>query len=175
MSASAETQTVSSALLNLGRISSVEGPIRSGFLGFYKAEKLMDAKGEIPEDVQYHLKRWKEFCERFVVIAQLEDKEEKLAKWLGQKPRNGHPIASRIETYVAVFSLFDEKEERHEWASRMPDSCEKTQKVFEKSATKADFQNSLSLIKELQGLVEKRLTSDKRTSEKILSGRAPLR
>jgi len=175
MSASAETQTISSALLNLGRISSVEGPIRSGFLGFYKAQKLINTEGEIPEDVKYHLIRWKEFCERFVTIAKLEDREEKLAEWLGQRPRNGPQIASRIETYVAIFSLFNEKGERQKWASKMPGLCEKAKEVIEKNATEKDMQESLKLIEELQGLVEEKLTRDKRTSEKILSGRAPLR
>lgn len=174
MSSVEETQTVSKALLNLGRISSVEGPIRSGFLGFYKAQKLGITESAIPEDIRYQLTRWKEFCERFTKIAQLEDKKARLEKWLGQKPKDGQQIASRTETYVAIFSLFPGKEERQEWIPKMQDLCEKTSDVMDGNIEPSDIQYSLELLENLQKLVEARLTADKRTSEKILSGRVPL-
>lgn len=174
MSSNEEVQTVSKALLNLGRISSVEGPIRSGFLGFYKAQKIVAAQSEITEDIKYQLTRWQEFCERFIKIAKLEDNKEKLENWLNQK-EDGDRIASRTETYVAIFSLFPEKKERQDWKPRMLDLCKHTQAVMDGNARQKDVRFSLSLIEDLQRKVEVELTIDKRMTEKIISGRAPLR
>lgn len=174
MSGNEEVQTVSKALLNLGRISSVEGPIRSGFLGFYKMQKIITAQAEITEDIKYQLTRWQEFCGRFVEIAKLEDNKEKLENWLNQK-EDRHRIASRTETYVAIFSLFPEKGERLDWGPRMLDLCKHTQAVMNGNARQKDIQDSLALIEDLQRKVESELMIDKRMTEKILSGRAPLR
>ena len=174
MSSTEQVQTVSKALLNLGRISSVEGPIHSGFLGFYKAQKIVAAKSQMPEDVKYQLTRWKEFCERFIKIAELEANRDELENWLIHK-KDGNQIASRTETYVAVFSLFPKKEERQDWAPKMRELCKKTQAVMSGNAGKKDIHDSLSLIENLQRKVETELTTDKRTTEKIISGRTPLR
>jgi len=175
MSSAGESQTISRALLNLGRISSVEGPIRSGFVALYKAQRLGSAESEIPEDVRYHMARFQEFCERFAIISELEDRRDKLEKWLSKKPKKEQEIASRTETYVGILSLFSEKKERQDWVPTIRSLCEKTRHILDRSATPEDIQSSLRLLEKLQKMVEDRLTSDKRASEKILSGRAPLR
>ena len=170
-----ESQTVSQALLNLGRIGSVEGPIRAGFLGFYKAQKLMSAGKEIPEDVRYQLNRWREFCGRFVVIVELENKEVELEKWLSQKPNDGQSIASRTETYEAVYSLFSDDEERRKWIPKMESLRKKTEAVLKNKAKAEEIKSALNVLSKLQDRAAECLIDEKRISEKILSGRATLR
>jgi hypothetical protein len=173
-SQSEEPQTVSRALLSLGRINSIEGVVRAGFVGFYKARNLSNAPKETSDEVEYQLTRWREFCERFTKIAQLEEERARLEKWLGQKPKGKNRIASRIETYAAIISLFQQREERQEWAPKMEQLCRNTRKVMCRKVTRDEIESSLEVIRDLQRLVEERLTTDKQTSEKILSGRAPL-
>jgi hypothetical protein len=175
MAGNDECQTVSRAMLNLGRIGSVEGPIRSGFIGFCKANKLVSDGRELTDDVRYQLGRWMEFCERFITITELENKPSKLEKWLGQKSKNEQPFASRTETYVAVYSLFSEGDERRKWFPKMKNLCKKTKDTMGKSAGSQEIQDALIVMTELRSLAEQKLVDEKRISEKILSGRTPLR
>lgn len=163
--------TLSQALLRLGRIRSIESSISNGLSAFYRAYECATRSTEEPENVKLDLKRFEEFCTHFAKIVSAEDSDfGSIEGWLLKKPSNER--ASRINSFLVVYSLFPEKGDRKEWHVKFKALGRTAREVRQGRCELAKIDEALVKMRELRSELKYRLEAEKKSSEKVLSGRA---
>lgn len=164
--------TLSQALLSLGRIRSIENSIAYGLSGFYRANQCVMTVKKEDEEVKLYLKRFEEFCTHFVKIVSSEKDDPRLTeKWLLDKAKG--ELNSRLDTFLVVYSLFPAEEERNKWSTEFKTLGEVAKETRERRYDAKRVREALVKLKRLRSEIKDKLEVEKRSSEKVLSGRAP--
>jgi len=173
MSNQTGSKTLSQALLNLGRIRAIEDPVTFGLLGLYRAQKYNEIDEDEKAEMKLHLKRFKEFCDRFEKIVSYEKNGESksLERWLTQK--SDGEMTSRIDTYVGIYSFLKTPEERMKELDNFKALCTTAHRVIQGNVEPHEVQVSLEKLTMLKIKLNEAFGTEKRISEKILSSRAP--
>ena len=172
MSSCTRPPTLSQALLSLGRIRSIENSIAYGSSAFYRANQCIMTSQKEDEEVKLDLKRFEEFCTHFVKIVSSEKDDPKLIEnWLLEKPKG--ELNSRLDTFLVVYSLFPAEEERNKWVNEFETLGEIAKETREKRCDAKKVSEALVKLKRLRLEIKDKLEVEKRSSEKVLSGRAP--
>lgn len=168
--------TLSQALLNLGRIRAIEDSINFGLLGFYKAENHDELHEEEIVEMKKYLRIFEEFCHQFEVIVSFEQENdararESLERWVTKRGKTER--MSRIDTLIGVRAVFT-LEERRDRARDFQALCITTKSVLKKGKVEvARIKESQRVLEELREKLRAKLDAQRRTSEKIISGRVP--
>ena len=167
-----EPQTLSHALLKLGKIRSIEDPIMFGLLGFYRAKNYSNLSMEEADEMKQHLGLFLEFCLHFKSIADLSLSESKnsLDQWLSG--RNRTEKTSRIGTYAGVQMVFSSEDIKNK-AGDFKCICKTTREVLEGKIHKREVNRALKTLEDIQQLVGEKLEPQRRSSEKIISNNIP--
>lgn len=172
MSSYTRPPTLSQALLSLGRIRSIENSIAYGLSAFYRARECVMTRQETDEEVKLDLKRFEEFCSHFTKIVSSESENPKLLeKWLLEKPAD--ESNSRVDTFLIVHSLFLEEAERERWSVEFKTLEQIARETREEPCDARRANEALAKLKQLRLEIRDKLQAEKRSSEKVLSGRAP--
>jgi replicative superfamily II helicase len=173
MSEEAEPQTLSHALLKLGKIRSVEDSITFGLIGFHRAKNRHELSTQESAEMKQHLKLFEEFCERFTKIAALaqEERAKTLESWLTEKRKEER--TSRIGTYAGIRLVFPSSKEIQGKAPQFQLLCQMARKTLRGKAKEREIDKSLETLENIQQELSKRLAVEKRTTEKVISGRLP--
>lgn len=174
MSSYTRPQTLSQALLNLGRIQKIEDPITFGLLGLYKAREYHRIQKGERVKIKPHLKRLEEFCDRFEIIVSLEQKKDfsSLESWLVEKTPDKE-ITSRIDTLLGIYSLFSSEDERLEQLDNFKALRKTVKHILKGNIDPHDIKTSLEKLETLREMFIRKFETEKRISEKIISGRTP--
>jgi hypothetical protein len=165
--------TLSKTLLRLGRIRSIESSISTGLSAFYRAQECIVRSKEEPEHVKHDLQHFQEFCVHFVKIVSAEGEDfSSIEEWLLEES-NGER-ASRINSFLAIYSLFPEKSDREKWRDEFETLGEMTREVRQGLCERQKIDEVLERLHKLRSELKHRLEAEKKSSEKVLSGRAPL-
>lgn len=170
-------KTTSQALRTIGRIRAIEDPIRSGLLGFYKAESLISPPAregsEEKEEMERHLSIFSDFCFTFerVVLFEQNNDSESLENWLTETIE--HEKASRIDTYIGIRSFMSDSNARNTQLRVFMNLCTVANRILEGNINRSEVKTSVSKLEEIRRKIEETLGPEKKTSEKILSGRTP--
>lgn len=173
MSEEVEPQTLSHALLKLGKIRSIEDPITFGLIGFHRAKNRQELSTEESEEMKQHLELFEEFCERFTKIASYarEERAKTLESWLAEKGRGER--TSRIGTYAGIRLVFRSPEDIQRKAPEFKNLCKTAKKALSGKAKEREIKKSLEALENIQRELSEKLTVEKRASEKVISGRVP--
>jgi len=173
MSEESEPQTLSHALLKLGKIRSIEDPITFGLIGLHRAKNRQELSTEESEEMKQHLELFEEFCERFTKIASYgqEEKAKMLESWLTERGRRER--MSRIGTYAGIRLVFPSSEEMQKRVPEFKLLCKTAKKALKGKAKEREIIRSLKTLENIQQELSEKLTLEKRTSEKVISGRVP--
>lgn len=166
-------KTTSQALRTIGRISAIEEPIRSGLIGFHKAKSIIGREEEEKEEMERHLVIFKSFCFTFERVVSFEQERDasSLEKWLTQK---GEPKPkSRIDTYVGIRSFLRDSDARNSQLKTFKGLCSVADKILRGEIDQNEVKASIDELEKVRRTIEEKLGPEKKTSEKILSGRAP--
>lgn len=174
MSSYTRPQTLSQALLNLGRIQKIEDPITFGLLGLYKAREYHRIQKGERVKIKLHLERLEEFCDRFEIIVLLEQKKDfdSLESWLVERTPKKE-ITSRIDTLLGIYSLFSSEDERLEQLDNFKALRKTVKHILKGNIDPHDIKTSLEKLETLREMFTRKLETEKRISEKIISGRTP--
>jgi hypothetical protein len=165
-----EPQTLSHALLKLGKIRSIEDPIMFGLLGFYRAQQYSQLSHEEKEEMEQHLKLFQEFCLHFDKIASSINGKKNFDQWLagrGQLER-----MSRVGTYSGIQLVFA-PEDIKEKAIDFKLVCKTTHEVLKGKIDQKEVSSALTILEQVQQLVSEKLEPQRRSSEKIISNNIP--
>ena len=162
--------TFSQALLNLGRIRKIEDPINFGLLGLYKALEYRRVQEGERMKMNLYLKRFKEFCDRLEMIVSFEQKQDydSLKSWLVQKPEE--EITLRIDSFLGIYSFFLDQTERLEQAKNLKTISETVGNILEGRIDIAEVKAAIKKLEALREDMVKKLGTEKRLFEKIVSG-----
>ena len=173
MSAKTRPPTLSQALLNLEKIRKIEDPITFGLIGLHKAKEYPRVKRSEKAKITHYLQRFEEFYDRFEMIVSFEQKRDfnSMERWLTEKPEK--EITSRIDTLLGIFSSFSSEEER---ATRLNDFkavAITVKATLQGNIDRNKIDTSLQTLETLRAILAKKVEIEKKTSEKIISGRTP--
>lgn len=173
MGEEAEPQTLSHALLKLGKIRSIEDPITFGLIGFHRAKNRQELSTAESEEMKQHLELFEEFCERFTKIASYahEERAKTLESWLTEKGRDEK--TSRIGTYAGIRLVFSSSEAIQKRVPEFKLLCKTAKKALEGKAKEREIRKSLETLENIQRELSEKLTVEKRASEKVIRGRVP--
>jgi hypothetical protein len=164
--------TLSQALLSLGRIRSIENSISQGLSAFYRVRGCITKSEEESNDVKLDLRRFKEFCNHFTKIVAAENQEfRSIEAWLIEKPQD--ELTSRVDTFLVVYSLFPEKENREKWRVEIESLGKIAEATLRGQCDPDKINEALEKLLNLRSEFKRKLETEKKTSEKVLSGRAP--
>jgi len=176
MSSYTRPPTLSQALLSLGRIRSIENSIAYGLSAFYRAKECVETHQEADEEVKFYLKRFEEFCDHFTKIVSSEGEDAKTIEgWLLE--RSADERNSRVDTFLIVYSLFpgeDGKTARVQWSGELETLGEIARETHEGHCDSTRVDEALAKLKRLHLEIKDKFGAEKRSSEKVLIGRAPL-
>lgn len=173
MTTQTRPQTLSQALFNLGRIRAIEDSITFGLLGFYKAENHDELHEEEIAEMKKYLRIFEEFCHQFEVIVSFEQENdlESLERWVTKRGKTER--ISRIDTLIGVRSVFT-SEERRDRVRDFQALCITTKSVLKKGKVEiARIKESQQVLEELREKLRDKFDAQRKTSEKIISGRVP--
>lgn len=165
------TETLSQALLNLERIRKVEDPINYGIFGLYGVLESPQAWSD--KRLVIYLKRFKEFCDRFEAIISFEQKKDygSLEKWLFKKTEA--EITSRIDSFLAIYSLFPSVTERQEQVQNFKTLSKTVEDILSGKINTDKVEVALEILRTLREKMLEKFEDEKRLSEKIIGGRTP--
>jgi hypothetical protein len=176
MADSERPQSLSRALLSLGRINSAESPISFGLEGFYKARKFKAIPSDEKEEAKSNLKRFEEFCKGFTAIMRAEEEGDAnfQKQWIAEKKEG--ELTSRIEIFLSSralsHSLFqNDKKLAQRWLREFKKLEGISEKTRGENVDPAKVEDAIKILRELRSQFKEAFNYDKKTSEKILSGR----
>ncbi len=171
-------QTLSRALLSLSRINSAESHIDFGLDGFYKARRFKEIPSGEKDEAKRNLQRFEEFCKGFVAITKAEEKGDTnfQKKWIVEKQKD--ELTSRIEIFLSSrslsHSLFRKKKLMQKWLKEF----ERLERISEETRSEnidpQKVDDAIKSLRELHSQFSATFDYEKKTSEKILSGRTLL-
>jgi len=167
--------TLSRALLSLGRINSAESPINSGLDGFYRARKFKEIPNDEKEEAKRSLKRFEEFCKGFSAIMRAEEKGDAdfQKQWITKKEEG--EITSRIEIFLSSrslsHSLFRSKKQSQKWLKKFETLGEVSEKTRDETVDPEKVEEAIKTLRKLHSQFKEAFEYEKKTSEKILSGK----
>jgi hypothetical protein len=169
-------QTLSRAFLSLSRINSAESPIDYGLTGFYKARQFSKISSHEKSEAKESLQRFEEFCIGLRAIEMAEQKGDKdfPKVWIVQKNRNEK--LPHIEIFLTARSLSCSlgKKLMGDWSKKLDDLKTIAEKTIEEKVEPAQIDYAIITLKTMHGQVKDFSEKEKKTSEKILSGRTLL-
>ncbi|MFX1537985.1 MAG: hypothetical protein ACFFDI_27645 [Promethearchaeota archaeon] len=173
MSVKTPPQTFSQALLNLEKIRKIEDPITFGLIGLHKAKEYPSVKESEKQQIRYYLQRFEEFYDRFKMIVTFEQEKDfdSMERWLTEKSKKD--ITSRIDTLLGIYSSFSSEGERAEQLNDFKVVAQTVKDALQGNINRSNIDVSLQKLETLRETLAKKIESEKKTSEKIISGRAP--
>jgi hypothetical protein len=172
-------QTLSRALLSLGRINSAESSIDFGLDGFYKARKFKEIPSDEKDEAKKNLRRFEEFCRGFRAITKAGEKGDTTfqKKWITEGQED--EFTSRIEILLSCRSLShsvfrNKKKQVQKWVKEFERLEEVSEETRNENIDPIKVENAIKTLRELHSQFRAAFDYEKKTSEKILSGRTLL-
>jgi hypothetical protein len=169
-------QTLSRALLSLSRINSAESPIDYGLNGFYKARKFEEITPNERVEAKQSLQRFEEFCKGFLAIKTADENGDKefSKNWIVQSKEG--ELTPHIEIFLSSRSLTHSlgKKKTEKWFIELKNLEGISEKTRSNKEDLVNIDKAIRILRELHTQFKEASETEKKTSEKILSGKALL-
>ena len=165
-----QPRTFSQALLNLGRIRSVEDSIVFGLWGLYKAKRYKSLDESERQEVKRHLTDLKNFCQTFELIVE-EDKSGSNELKQIARANLGIETTKSLSSIAGIYSLISNKERRERESDDVKFIQETLQHVLDGKVVLNEIDGSLEKLGRLRKTLHRDIETEKRESERIISGR----
>jgi len=165
-----QPRTFSQALLHLGRIRSVEDSVIFGLWGLHKAKQYAKLDESEKQEVRRHLIDLQNFCTTFQLIV----KEDKTGTEELKQIANanlGIETTRTIGSLAGIYSIIPTKSEREKEEDDVDSVKKILPRVLRGQASQSEIDSALEKLTRLRVVLNQNIESEKRESERIISGR----
>lgn len=164
-----QPRTFSQALLYLGRIRSVEDSVIFGLWGLHKAKQYEKLDESEQQEVKRHLVDLQNFCKTFQLIVKEDKTGTKELKQIAHA-NLGIETTKTISSLAGIYSIIP-KSEREKEEGDVDSVKEILQRVLRGQASQSEIDDALEKLGRLRIALHQNIESEKRESERIISGR----